>query len=169
VIRGKAWKFGDDVNTDLMQPTHALFKPRMEQPKYLFEANRPGWVDEISPGDLIVAGTNYGTGSSRPAARVLKDAGLGGIVADSFNTLFFRNCVNFAFPALAVPGISAAVEEGDEIELDLDAGKVEVVRTGEVLEGKVWAPALVEILRAGGLIEQLEAEGLLVEKEEAAA
>jgi 3-isopropylmalate/(R)-2-methylmalate dehydratase small subunit len=169
MIRGKVWKFGDNINTDLMMPVHALFKPRAKQKRFLFEANRPGWVDEVATGDLIVGGTNYGTGSSRPAPRVLKDAGLAGIVAESFSSLFFRNCVNFAFPALAVPGVAAEFEEGDEISFDLANAEVENTRTGKVLKGKVWAPELIKIIHAGGLVEQLQSENLLVEKDEAAA
>lgn len=163
MIRGKAWAFGDNVNTDLIQPMHALFKPRMDQVRYVFEANRPGWVGKVNPGDLIVAGENFGTGSSRPAARVLKDLGIGGLVCESYNSLFFRNCVNFALPALVCPGILAAVAEGDAVAFDLETGAVENESSGTRLQGIPWAPELLKIERAGGLIEQLRAEDLLVE------
>lgn len=161
MIRGTAWTFGTNVNTDLIQPMHALFRPREEQVRYVFEANRPGWVDQVGPGDLIVAGANFGTGSSRPAARVLQDLGIGGLVCESYNSLFFRNCVNFALPALVCPGIVDAVEEGQEVAFDLASGAVEV--DGTRIQGHAWAPELLKIARAGGLIEQLRAEGLLVE------
>src|SRR3712207_7568731 len=97
-----------------------MLKPLEEQPRYVFSANRPGWVDLVAEGDLIVAGRNFGTGSSRPAARVLALLGIGGVIAESINGLFFRNSVNYAFPVLECPGVLEAFEEGDEAEFDLD-------------------------------------------------
>jgi 3-isopropylmalate/(R)-2-methylmalate dehydratase small subunit len=161
-IEGRVWCFGRDINPDLIQPTHALLKPVSEQPRYVFEANRPGWVDLVQPGDIIVAGSNFGTGSSRPAARVLKDLRLGGLLADSINGLFFRNCVNFAFAGLECTDVAAAFTEGNVGRFDLETGEVRNVTTGRVLQGRPWAPELLEIHRCGGLIEQLEAEGLLL-------
>ena len=163
VIEGRVWCFGRDINTDLIQPTHALLKPVAEQPRHVFEANRPGWVDLVQPGDLIVAGPNFGTGSSRPAARVLKDLGVGGLIADSVNGLFFRNCVNFAFAALECPGVADAFTEGDVAAFDLETGEVRNQTTGVVLHGPPWAPQLLDIYRFGGLLEQLQAEGLLLD------
>jgi 3-isopropylmalate/(R)-2-methylmalate dehydratase small subunit len=162
VVEGRVWCFGRDINTDLIQPTHALLKPVDQQPRYVFEANRPGWVDGVEPGDIIVAGPNFGTGSSRPAARVLKDLRLGGLLADSINGLFFRNCVNFAFAGLECAGVAAAFSEGDVGRFDLETGEVCNMTTGAVLSGRPWAAELLTIYRCGGLIQQLEAEGLLV-------
>jgi 3-isopropylmalate/(R)-2-methylmalate dehydratase small subunit len=163
MIEGRVWVFGDDINTDLIQPMHAALKAPAEQIKYVFEANRPGWVEEVTPGDLIVAGTNMGTGSSRPASRVLKDLGIGGLLADSFNTLFLRNCVNFALPAIECDGVREHFSDGDRGAFDLRTGEVHNLTTGVDLTGKPWVPELLEILDAGGLIEQLRADGLLVE------
>jgi 3-isopropylmalate/(R)-2-methylmalate dehydratase small subunit len=163
MVTGRVWVFGDDINTDLIQPMHSIFKPVPEQVRYVFEANRPGWVDQVGRGDVIVAGRNMGTGSSRPASRVLKDLGIGGLVCESFNTLFFRNCVNFALPALECPGVVAAFAEGDEAAFDLEAGTVRNVTRGLDLQGRPWAPEMLQIAAAGGLIEQLRTEGLLVE------
>jgi 3-isopropylmalate/(R)-2-methylmalate dehydratase small subunit len=163
-VEGRVWRFGHDVNTDLIQPIHAILKPVAEQPRYVFEAQRPGWVDEVRPGDVIVAGRNFGTGSGRPAARVLRDLGIAGVICDSINGLFFRNCVNFAFAGLECPGAWEAFEEGQTARLDLTSGRVENLTTGTVLTGRPWARELLEIHRHGGLIEQLRAEGLMVEK-----
>lgn len=162
VITGRVWCFGDDVNTDLIQPMHTVFKPLDEQSRHVFEANRPGWVDLVQPGDILVAGRNFGTGSSRPAAKLLRQLGLGALVADSVNWLFFRNCVNYAFPALDCPGVSALFAEGDEASVDLEAGTVTNLTSGRSLAGRAWPPMLLEILRAGGLLDQLEERGLLV-------
>ncbi|TQM01782.1 3-isopropylmalate dehydratase [Pseudonocardia kunmingensis] len=161
-VSGRVWCFGDDINTDLIQPMHTVFKPLTEQHRYVFEANRPGWVDLVEPGDVIVAGRNFGTGSSRPAAKLLVDLGIGALVADSINWLFFRNCVNFALPALGCPGVRAMFAEGQHARLDLAAGLVENTDTGQTRHGTPWTPELLDIVAAGGLLKQLERDGLLV-------
>jgi 3-isopropylmalate/(R)-2-methylmalate dehydratase small subunit len=95
VISGKVWKFGDDINTDLMLPGPLLFATEEKQKRAVFSANRPGWVDQVRTGDIIVGGLNYGMGSSRPAARSLRNLGIAALLAESINGLFFRNAVNF--------------------------------------------------------------------------
>ncbi len=161
MIAGRVWCFGHDINTDLLQPAHAMLRPLDEQGQYVFAANRPGWSDAVEPGDLIVAGRNFGTGSSRPAARVLAFLGIGGLIAESINGLFFRNSVNYAFPAIECSGALDAFTEGDEAEFDLESGTVRNRSRGVTLQGRPWAPELLAIQRAGGLIEQLREEGLL--------
>ncbi len=161
-IASRVWCFGDDIDTDLIQPIHTVFKPTDEQCRYVFEANRPGWVDLVEHGDIIVAGRNFGTGSSRPAARLLKDLGIGAVVADSVNWLFFRNCVNFALPTLSCPGVSEIFSEGDRARVNLLTGDVENVTTSATAHGHPWARELLDIVAAGGLLNQLAHEGLLV-------
>jgi 3-isopropylmalate/(R)-2-methylmalate dehydratase small subunit len=112
MISGRVWKFGDNINTDYMMPGPALYLPEEERVRYVFQANRPGWVDLVKPGDFIIGGTNYGVGSSRPAALSLRNLKIGCLIAESINGLFFRNCVNFGLVALQCPGIHAAFEEG---------------------------------------------------------
>src|SRR4029077_5425882 len=92
---GRVWTFGDDINTDLMLPGPLLTASEEEQRRAVFSANRPGWVDKGRSGDIIIGGRNFGTGSSRPAARSLRNLGLGALVAESINGLFFRNCRRF--------------------------------------------------------------------------
>lgn len=162
-VSGRTWIFGDGINTDLIQPMHALLKPVEEQTRYVFEANRPGWVDLVGVGDVIVAGANFGTGSSRPAARVLKDLQIGGVIAESVNGLFFRNSVNYAFPVIACAGCLEAFSEGDIADFDLETGLVYNESTGTTLDGVPWAPEVLKILHDGGLVQQLRSEGLLVE------
>jgi 3-isopropylmalate/(R)-2-methylmalate dehydratase small subunit len=163
MTEGRVWVFGDDINTDLIQPMHAALKAPEEQVKHVFEANRPGWAREVTRGDIIVAGDNMGTGSSRPASRVLKDLGIGGVIANSFNTLFLRNCVNYALPAIECDGAREAFSDGDGASFDLRTGEVHNLTTGHEARGKPWPEELLRILEAGGLIEQLRAENLLVE------
>lgn len=160
-FRGKVWRLDHDVNTDLIQPVHAIFRPLEEQRRWVFSVNRPGWVDLVSPGDILVAGRNFGMGSGRPAARVLKETGLACVVADSINGLFFRNAVNFGFPAMECPGAHAAFAEGDTADVDLETSAVQNLRTGQRLTGRACPEALLGILRAGGIFPLLEAEGLI--------
>ena len=160
-FRGKVWRFGHDINTDLIQPVPVIFMPVKEQARHVFSANRPGWAAEVRPGDILVAGRNFGTGSGRPAARVLKDLGIACLLAESINGLFFRNCVNYGFPALEVPGVHDAFEEGDQAEIDFTVATVRNARTGASLTGRRWAEPLYRILEKGGILPLLEAEGLV--------
>jgi len=158
---GKVWCFGDDINTDLIQPIPVLFMPVAEQARHVFAANRPGWAEQVRAGDILVAGRNFGMGSGRPAARVLKDLGIACLLAESINGLFFRNCVNYGFAALEVTGVREAFEEGDRAEVDMATAKVTNVRTGASLTGRRWPDLLYNILEKGGVLPLLEAEGLL--------
>jgi 3-isopropylmalate/(R)-2-methylmalate dehydratase small subunit len=153
--------FGDDLNTDLLMPMVAVFAPRAEQRNYCMSANRPGWVDQVQPGDILVAGKNFGTGSGRAGTRVLKDVGISILLVESLNGLFLRNCVNYCLPALEVPGIAAAVEEGDELDVDFAAGTVHNRRNGRGLRGEPWPAMLMGIYRAGGTLRQLYDEGYI--------
>jgi 3-isopropylmalate/(R)-2-methylmalate dehydratase small subunit len=159
---GRTWCFGDHVNTDLIQPLHAMLRPMAQQTRHVFEANRPGWTELVTQGDIIVAGANFGTGSSRPAAQLLGVLGIGGLLAESINGLFFRNCVNYGLPALECPGVSDAFQEGDTAAFDIATGEVRNVTRGVTLQARPWTPDLLRILDAGGLLEQLHAEGLLL-------
>lgn len=96
----RVWKFGDNINTDLILPNAAFYLTQQEQLQYIFRANRPGWADLVQPGDILIGGKNFGMGSSRPAARNLKNLGIACLVADSIIGLFYRNSVNFALPAM---------------------------------------------------------------------
>lgn len=160
-ITGRVWKFGDDINTDLMQPAIAFRLPFEEQLKLVFSANRPGWVEQVKPDDIIIGGRNFGTGSSRPGAALLKGLGIGCLVAHSINGLFLRNCVNHGLPALECLGVYQAFEEGDVAAIDLEAGTVRNLRTDQVLQGVQLPESLLKIVRAGGNIALLEKEGYL--------
>ena len=160
-FKARVWKVGDNINTDLILPIQAFYLPAAEQPKYVFHANRPGWVDLVKPGDILIGGTNFGMGSSRPAARSLKNLGIACLVAPSINGLFFRNCVNFAFPAVECPGVDGAFEEGEIAEVDFDTGVVRNVTRGTTLKGRPIPPRLLELVKAGGIYPLLEKEGLI--------
>ena len=157
----RVWKFGDNINTDLMLPSGSFYLSSEDQARLVFQANRPGWVDLVERGDILIAGRNFGMGSSRPAARSLKTLGLACVVAESINGLFFRNCINFAFPAIECRGVSDAFEEGDVAEVDFDAGAVRNVTRGSALSAKKLPGKLLDLLKAGGIYPLLEREGMI--------
>ena len=161
MITAKLWKFGDDINTDLMLPGAVIAKPEAEQARAVFTANRPGWIDEMRRGDAIVAGRNFGMGSNRPASRSLRNIGVAFLLAESINGLFFRNSVNFGFLALECPGCFAAFGEGDTAALDLDAWTVRNQRSGAVLTVPPIPERLLSLMRGGGIFPLMEKEGLI--------
>lgn len=160
-FKAKVWKFGDNINTDLILPVQAFYLTPQEQARFVFHANRPGWVDLVQPGDILLGGRNFGMGSSRPAARSLKNLGLACLVAHSVNGLFFRNCVNFAFPALECPGVFDAFAEGDVAEVDFEAAMVRNATRDRTLQARALPRELLDLVKAGGIYPLLEKEGLI--------
>jgi 3-isopropylmalate/(R)-2-methylmalate dehydratase small subunit len=160
-VSGKVWKFGDNINTDLMLPGYVHAATEEEQARAVFNANRPGWVNEVRRGDFIVGGRNYGMGSSRPAARSIRNVGIACLIADSINGLFFRNCVNFGMLAVECPGASAAFEEGQTAEVSLADFTVRNTVTGKVLNALPIPKNLLALMRGGGIYPVLERQGLI--------
>ena len=164
MVTGRVWKFGDDINTDLMLPGPLLTASEEEQRRAVFSANRPGWVDAVRPGDIIIGGRNFGTGSSRPAARSLRNLGLGALIAESSNGLFFRNAVSFGFLALECPGIHAAFDEGHTADIAIDTWTVRNRDTGAVLSISPIPEQLLSLMTSGGIYPLLEKQGLIAPK-----
>jgi len=167
-FRGRVWIVGDNINTDLILPNKAFYLTHEEQTQYVFHANRPGWAQQVQKGDILIGGSNFGMGSSRAAARSLKNLGLACLVAESLNGLFLRNCVNFAFPALECPGVCAAFNEGEEAEVDFPRARVTNASRGKTLSGKPLPPPLMALVEAGGVYQLLEKEGLIAPKAQGA-
>lgn len=163
-FKGRVWIVGDNINTDLILPNKAFYLTHEEQAQYVFSANRPGWSQQVEKGDILIGGHNFGMGSSRAAARSLKNLGLGCLIAESLNGLFLRNCVNFAFPALECPGISAAFSEGEIAEVEFEAATVRNTARSTSLSGKPLPPSLMALVQAGGVYQLLEQEGLIAPK-----
>jgi 3-isopropylmalate/(R)-2-methylmalate dehydratase small subunit len=159
VATGTAWVFGDRMDTDLIMPMRALEGPRDEQAPYVFSANRPGWSALVKPGDVIVAGSGFGIGSSRPAARVLLDLGISAVVAESFNGLFLRNAATSGLPCLTIPGITGEIAEGDEVSVDFDAWAITTVANGRSYEARRPPSMLLELMTGGGLLPILVSQG----------
>ena len=160
-FKGKVWKFGDDINTDLVIPGFAVLMTLEEQLPHCFSANRPGWVDDVQPGDVLLAGRNFGVGSARPIGDVLRAVGIGGVVADSFNGLGLRNCINAGLPPLPCPGVLDAFDEGDVADVDWTTGEVQNVTKGNALQGDPVPKALRDIVEHGGVESILRSEGYL--------
>ena len=161
MIAGRVWKFGDSINTDLMLPGHAALLAPAEQARLVFQANRPGWVDLVTKGDIIVAGRSFGLGSSRPAARSLRNLGIGCVLAESLARLFFRNAVNWGLVALECPGIARAFEEGEKAEVSTDDWTVRNLATGRELALTPVPEMLLTLMRGGGIYPVLERDGLV--------
>ena len=160
-INGRVWVFGDNINTDIMYPGFVKTLPEAERPKYCMNANRPGWSEQVKAGDILVAGKNFGCGSSRPAARSLKALGLSCLLAESFNGLFLRNAINFGLPALALEGAPKMFEEGDVAEVDFRSGKVKNMKTSETRMATPVPEMIINIVESGGLVPLLKKEGYL--------
>lgn len=161
IREGRVWKFGDHINTDLIFPNRAFRLSEPEQARLVFSANRPGWVDEVQPGDLIVAGENFGMGSGRQIGRALKACGIEGVVAESMNGLGLRNCVNWSLPALGCLGVSRLFEEGQHARVDYVAGRVTNLTTGATLDTTPLPSLLVDIVLSGGVIPMLVRDGYI--------
>jgi 3-isopropylmalate/(R)-2-methylmalate dehydratase small subunit len=160
-FEARVWKFPDNINTDLIIPSGSIYLSAAEQARLAFRANRPGWVDEMRPGDIIVAGRNFGMGSSRPAARSLKILGIACVIAESINGLFFRNCINYAFPAMECSGVTALFAEGDIAKVSFLDGSIRNVTAAREVTGKVLPAKLLDLLRAGGIYALLEQKGII--------
>jgi len=155
----RVWKYGDNVNTDLILPNRAFYLTPAEQAKFVFSANRPGWAEQVAGGDILIGGRNFGMGSSRPAARSLRNLGLACLVAESINGLFFRNCVNFAFPAMECADVADAFVEGDLAAVSFADASVLNLRTGTRLAARPIPQSLQQVIEAGGLFRLLEQQG----------
>ncbi len=151
-IAGRVWKYGDDVNTDVIFPgkyTYTIRDPE-EMARHALEDLDPTFSEQVRPGDIIVAGRNFGCGSSREqAATCLRYAGVGAVVAASFSRLFFRNAINQGLPAVGCPEAAAVIEQGDTIEIDMAAGTIAL--GGQVYRFPPPAGQVLEILEGGGL------------------
>ncbi len=154
MIRGRARVFGDDVNTDVIIPAAYLntFDPSILR-EHVMEGIRPGFISQVTEGDIVVAGDNFGCGSSREHAPLaIKAAGISAVVASSFARIFFRNAINIGLPALVVKE-SRRIAEGDRLEILVEKGVVRDLDQGLSLEFDPLPPFLMEILSDGGLLE----------------
>ncbi len=156
ILQGKAWVFGDDINTDIIMPFR--FKSRTNDPnemaKYAMYGIDPDFHKKIAKGDILVAGRNFGGGSSREQAPVaLKYAGISAIVAESFARIFYRNAFSIGLPALEVQGIKDQTVQGDVLVIDLAQFTVTNTRLGNISQAKSVPDFMKKMLLDGGLVE----------------
>ena len=152
----KAWVFGDNVDTDVIAPGRYMKFGIEEIARHCLESVSPGFAREVRPGDVIVAGRNFGAGSSREQApEALKHLGISVLVAKSFAGLFYRNAINLGLPAV-VCAQASRIRAGDEVEVDVARGQVRNLTTGETLECEAIPPFLMTLIRDGGLLPHLE-------------
>ena len=156
-MKGTAWKFGNDIDTDIIVPGRYLIYTDEERlSQHCMEGLDADFNNKCKKGDFIVAGTNFGCGSSREHAPIaLKGVGVSAVIAESFARIFYRNATNVGVPLLEAPGITEIIEDGDEIEVDMDEGTI-TASNGEKITFKKLPPFMLEILNQGGLIEYLK-------------
>jgi 3-isopropylmalate dehydratase small subunit len=153
-IKGRAWKFGDDVNTDEIIPARYLntIDPAALAAHCMEDAD-PDFAGKARKGDLIVAGKNFGCGSSREHAPIaIKGAGVGAVVASSFARIFYRNAFNIGLPIFESPEAARAAAAGDELEIDAGKGEIRNLTRGEIYRSAPIPPFMEDLVRAGGLM-----------------
>ncbi len=155
MLKGKVHKYGADVNTDAIIPARYLnVSEAVELAKHCMEDIDKDFVSKVKPGDIIVATTNFGCGSSREhAPRAIKASGISCIIAKSFARIFFRNAINIGLPLLECDEAVDKTKAGDILEVDLSGGKIKNLNNGLTFTAKPYPDFMAEIISAGGLIE----------------
>ncbi|WP_028950411.1 3-isopropylmalate dehydratase small subunit [Sulfurihydrogenibium subterraneum] len=155
MIRGKVWKFRDDVDTDQIIPARYLVTtdPK-ELAKHVMEDADPTFPSKVKEGDILVAGKNFGCGSSREHAPLaIKGAGISAVVAESFARIFFRNAINLGLLIIESPEAAKEADEGDVLEIDINQGVIRNITKGKEYKIKPLPENLQAILKTGGLME----------------
>ncbi len=153
VIKGKAFVYGANIDTDQIYPGRFLDQTDPEAvARHAMEGIDPDFAGDVAPGDIVVASTNFGCGSSREhAAITLKAAGVGALLALSFGRIFFRNAINLGLPVLVCPGIHGGTKRGDILTVDLSTGQVRNETKGLVAQADPLSDYIIEILASGGI------------------
>ena len=159
-MRGKAFKFGDNISTDHIAPGR-LFHLRSnleEFAKHVLEDADPNFASAMNKGDFVVGGKNFGLGSSREhAPQIIKIAGVGAVIAKSFARIFYRNAINIGL--LAIECDTDGIDAGDELELDIEKGILKDVTNGAIIQLEPLPPVMIKMLEDGGLVEHIKKNG----------
>jgi 3-isopropylmalate/(R)-2-methylmalate dehydratase small subunit len=159
-IKGRVWKFGDGIDTDIIIPARYLIQPIEDMKWKAMEPIRPEFARLVQEGDVIIGGMNFGCGSSREQApAVLAALGIRAIVAVSFARIFFRNAVNLGIPVMECRDVYKQVEEGNIVEIYPSSGKIYLVDKGMEFSGSKLPDFLLEIIESGGLVPHVAADG----------
>jgi 3-isopropylmalate/(R)-2-methylmalate dehydratase small subunit len=159
-LRGNAWTFGDDINTDLIIPARYLnTTDQKELASHLMEDEDPDFTKKFSNGDFIVAKKNFGCGSSREHAPIaIKAAGIGAVIAESYARIFYRNAINIGLPILESYEAVKKIEPGNEIEIDLDGGRILNKTKSETYQTTIFPEFMQKLIAAGGLMAWIRQE-----------
>jgi 3-isopropylmalate/(R)-2-methylmalate dehydratase small subunit len=158
LIQGKVYRYGRDINTDYILPgRYLMLSTAQELGPHCFEDYDPSFLKTVQSGDVIVGEENFGGGSSREHAPVaIKANGVACIIAKSFARIFYRNAINIGLPVLEVPEAVNDVQAGDQIEVSLEDGTIKNLRSGRSFQIKPYPPEILEIIRAGGLMNLIK-------------
>ncbi len=161
-FQGKVWKFGSDIDTDAIIPARYLnLVDPVELGKHAMEEERPEFVKEVKAGDILVAGKNFGCGSSREHAPLaLKVSGISCIIAKSFARIFYRNGFNQGVPLLESAEAAEAIQEGDQVRVDLKTGEIEDLTQEKKFHAKPIPSFMQELIDDGGLVSHLRKKGV---------
>jgi 3-isopropylmalate dehydratase small subunit len=159
---GRVWKFGDDVDTDLIiAARYCNVSDGASLAKHAFADGRPEFASTVSEGDVIVGGRNFGCGSSREhAPMAIKAAGVRVVIAKSFARIFYRNSFNIGLPLLESAEAAEDIQDGDRLSVDLIAGKIENLTRGRSYQARPIPPFMERLIKAGGLVEHIRKEKL---------
>jgi 3-isopropylmalate/(R)-2-methylmalate dehydratase small subunit len=159
---GKAWKFGVNLNTDEIIPArYNITIDEKELAKNVFCEIMPDYARLVSPGDVVVGGANFGCGSSREHAPIaIKGSGAACVIAASYARIFFRNAINIGLPILESPEAAAAIEQGDEVQVDLASGTIRDVTQNKSFQARPLPPFVLQIAAAGGIVKFLKEHDL---------
>lgn len=156
IVHGRAWVFGDDVDTDVMAPGLYFKAPMEEMARHCMEAVDPRFAREVRPGDIVVAGRRFGVGSAREqAAMALAHLGVGAVLAVSFGRIFYRNALNFGLPALFFPA-AGEIRAGDLLEVEPVAGVIRHPGSGREYRVEGIPAHLMDMVSTGGLMPWLK-------------
>jgi len=160
ILKGRVHKLGDDINTDYIISGRYKFKTLNNEllAKHLLEDIEPGFYQKLSPGDFLVAGENFGCGSSREQAPLsIKYAKIGAVLAKSFARIFYRNAINIGLPIIITD--TEKIQDKQELLINLAKGEIHILKTGMILPIKPFPPQILQIIEAGGLIEYFKKYG----------
>lgn len=157
-VQGKVFKYGNDVDTDVIIPARYLnTTSESELASHCMEDIDGEFIKKVQPGDIIVAGDNFGCGSSREHAPIaIKASGIKLVIAASFARIFYRNSINIGLPIWECPEAAAEIAAGDEVRADLDEGTITDITTGKTFKARPFPPFIQNIIEAGGLINSLK-------------
>lgn len=157
IIRGRAYLFGDNINTDFINPAQYMELPMDQMIQHAMEGADPDFSKNVRPGDVMVAGINFGSGSSRETApMVIKGSGISVLIAVSFARIFYRNAINIGLAILECPEASEKIEAGDEVSIDFDTGLITNATKGETYQANPFPDFIKEIIQAGGLMADIK-------------